>query len=165
MFSKLFKSNEVSPHYYVYALVDWRQDDFVFYVGKGQNDRAFDHINLAFRTSRWSRDKKQQQIVNIIRNASDDDIEKMVITLAEDLTEGEALIIESIVINDVGLDNLTNKISGLSEIKWDRYANEINTKKVNRYLSEIYELGVMNDLKQIQVKTDLKATLKSYLSF
>lgn len=163
MFSNFFsKEEKVNDIFYVYALVDWREEDnWIFYVGKGKNDRAFDHIDDAERTSRWNRSDKHKRIINILRNASNENIDEMVINLGENLTEGEAFILESIIIESIGLYNLTNKISGICEDKWQRYANEIDAKKINKCLKHCSVVSGGVNFSHIKVDTNYLSMFKS----
>jgi hypothetical protein len=79
----------------------------VFYVGYGQNNRVFDHLDLTLAEDRV--EYKKVKIINELREKGctpDIDI------LRTDLNKSQATIIESAVIDAIGLKNLTNIQSG-----------------------------------------------------
>lgn len=87
--------------YYVYVLIDPR-DDHVFYVGKGQNERAFDHVaevrhKIAKGESLTSR--KQLTIESILTEGHDKGPKAIVVARFAD--EDQAFAVESVLINFV----------------------------------------------------------------
>ena len=91
--------------YYVYMLKDPR-DSRTFYVGKGMGNRVFQHVTAA-STSPAISDKLN--LINEIHNA---DLEVEYYILRHGISEEQALEIESVCIDLLGLDNLTNKVKG-----------------------------------------------------
>ncbi len=93
--------------YYVYALVDPRNDE-IFYIGKGINDRVFQHEtekNIGVEGS------KHRRIESIKRAGND--VKKVIILYG--LTEEEAFAAEAALINVMQFlkpDKLTNVVSG-----------------------------------------------------
>jgi hypothetical protein len=91
--------------YYVYLLSDPATDE-VFYVGKGTSNRIFAHINDALTTADES--DKLDRIRAI--HARGDRVHHMV--LRHGLTEKEAFEVEAATIDLMGLDILSNAVSG-----------------------------------------------------
>jgi len=90
--------------YYVYGLVDPR-DNKVFYVGKASgNNRAFDHLKALKNES-----EKSQKIAEIRA----DDFEPRVDILRYGLSSEEiAFEVEAAIIDSIGIENLTNAVRG-----------------------------------------------------
>lgn len=97
--------------YYVYALVDPR-DKRIFYVGKGVGDRVYQHAEAAFEESDES---LKYSTIRDIYNAG---LEVEYYILRHNLSEPEAYLIESVVIDLLTYDAfntehfLTNLVSG-----------------------------------------------------
>jgi len=86
---------------YVYLYIDPNNDE-VFYIGKGQGNRCFQHLEEDSSSDKVDRinelkQKNQQPKIELLRYG---------------LTDNEASLIESSLIDYVGLDNLTNKVRG-----------------------------------------------------
>jgi len=93
--------------YYVYALVDPRNDQ-VFYIGKGINDRVFQHET---EQSENNIGNKLNRIKDII--ASGNEVKKLIVLYG--LTEEAAFAAEAALINIaefLGIGRLTNVVSG-----------------------------------------------------
>ena len=107
--------------YYVYRLIDPRNGN-TFYVGKGKNNRVFahvacaladyDNVNYDFKT-----DKEENLKYQTIRAIHDAGLEVIHIIQRYGLTEHDALVIESALIDVYCLEQLTNTIKG-------HYSNE-----------------------------------------
>jgi len=92
--------------YYVYMLIDPR-DNKPFYVGKGINNRVFDHVKFAIDNPQIVSDKCDK-----IREIGAENVKHMILT--HGLSEDEAYKVEAVAIdllNYVGF-NLTNEVSG-----------------------------------------------------
>lgn len=98
------KSTKEHLRYYIYALVDPR-DQSIFYVGKASaNNRAFNHLKATQKES------KKQRIISEIRSSGN---EATVEILRYGLTNEEiALEVEAAIIDAIGLENLTNAVRG-----------------------------------------------------
>lgn len=96
---------------YVYALIDPR-DDEIFYVGKGTRNRCFAHVAEASSTRKISVDDYEKlDRIREIQNAS----QRVITTLLRHgLSDAEALLVESAVIDALGLQgrDLTNRVAG-----------------------------------------------------
>ena len=75
-------------NYYVYILIDPR-DEKIFYIGKGVNNRIFNHVNDSL-TNTLTSDK-----LNLIREIINENKNVIHLILRHGLTEKEALIVES----------------------------------------------------------------------
>lgn len=91
--------------YYVYALIDPRNDE-IFYIGKGNGNRIFNHVESAI--SSYDSSRKLNRIREILKS----NLEVKHIILRHGLTEDESFEIESCCIDLIGLDKLTNEVSG-----------------------------------------------------
>lgn len=92
-------------NYYVYILIDPR-DEKIFYIGKGVNNRIFNHVNDSL-TNTLTSDK-----LNLIREIINENKNVIHLILRHGLTEKEALIVESSCIDLLGLNQLKNKVKG-----------------------------------------------------
>lgn len=91
--------------YYVYLLKDPSNNE-IFYVGKGINNRLFNHLNCALEGEENS-DK-----LNRIRDVISLGNNVIHYVLRHGLSEKEAFEIEASVIDVIGIQNLTNAQSG-----------------------------------------------------
>ena len=101
-------SNPDAIQFYVYALQDPR-DKKIFYIGKGMGNRVFDHAKDALKEASNSTDK-----IQLIREILKEDKKVNSYIIAHKLSEHEALLIESSLIetlNSIGSD-LSNIVSG-----------------------------------------------------
>ena len=97
--------------YYVYILKDPRNDT-IFYVGKGNGNRLFQHVQCALENATDS-DK-----YNLIREIHKDGKEVEHFILRHGLEEKLSLEIESTIIDLLGIENLTNSVKGHDT--WER---------------------------------------------
>jgi len=108
--------------FYVYALIDPRNDE-IFYIGKGNGNRVFSHIESVNSSSSSSRK------LNRIREILQSNREVKHVLLRHGLTEDESFEVESCCIDLIGLDKLTNEVSGHdSESRGIMTVNEIVTQ-------------------------------------
>lgn len=91
--------------HYVYCLKD-PDTGKVFYVGKGQGNRIFDHLKIAVSTATST--SKLDKIRAI--QAAGRHPEYLIIRSG--LTEESAIQVEAALIEWIGVDNLTNEVSG-----------------------------------------------------
>lgn len=102
---------------YVYALVDPRSDK-VFYVGKGNGNRVFDHCNFALK------EDQESLKLNLIREIIEEGLDVKHYIIRHKLSDAEALIVESVLIDFLTYPEfnnesmLTNIVSGHHQ--WDR---------------------------------------------
>lgn len=102
---------------YVYALVDPRTDK-IFYIGKGAENRVFDHCNFAIK------EDAESLKLNLIREIIAEGLKVKHYILRHKLTDAEAIIVESVLIDLLSYPEfnneslLTNIVSGHHQ--WDR---------------------------------------------
>ncbi len=110
-------SNEVCKElkYYVYRLIDPRNGN-TFYVGQGKNNRVFAHAkgvldNYEGENYNDNEDDESSKI-KIIREIKSSGLSVIYIIQKYGLTKEEALLVESVLIDVYGLNQLSNEIHG-----------------------------------------------------
>ena len=127
---------------YVYLLVDPR-DDKIFYVGKGNGNRVFQHVACALTTPDES-DK-----LEVIRSIMDDGYDVKHYIIRHGLTDEEAFIVESVLIDFLthkgfkDVAKITNIVAGhhqfdrgiksVEEIELLYNVDDISEKSLNKY--------------------------------
>lgn len=114
----------LNQEYYVYCLVDSRNNE-VFYVGKGKNQRVFDHEKWALKNNKdklLQEESKEKRVsenpdykFERIKKINEDNHEVLKYLLNFHLTEKEAFACENTIINYFNCVKgfpLTNKVSG-----------------------------------------------------
>jgi len=107
-------------NFYIYAYLDPRKpgkycyDDVCFlfepfYIGKGMNFRLNVHLNEAKKGNIYYNQYKYNKIIKIISETNRDPI---ITKCATDLTEKDAYDLERKIIDNIGLNNLTNLCEG-----------------------------------------------------
>lgn len=108
--------------YYVYRLVDPRNGE-TFYIGKGINNRVFAHAKCALASYKDINfdsevDDEQNVKYETIRSINDAGLEPIVIIHRYGLSERDAFLIESVLIDSYSLKiDLTNKIKGFGSFE------------------------------------------------
>ncbi len=92
--------------YYVYFLQDPRNNT-VFYIGKGEGNRVFAHVECAIKST--DTDNLKEEIIKDIIG-SGHKVKHYI--LRHGLTEDEAFQLESALIDFIGKDNLSNQQGG-----------------------------------------------------
>ena len=101
-----FSSNTIKQvGYYVYGLRRPGESAY-FYIGKGKGNRVFSHANQKLRAG--IADPKFE-VISSLQNVGGPDID----IIRHSLTEEEALLLESALIDCLGVKQLTNKIKGI----------------------------------------------------
>ncbi len=155
--TRLYKyrfDKEVSDalQYYVYLLVDPR-DNKTFYVGKGKEDRVFQHLS----------EPRENEKADIIRAIfSDETLEdhqrapQIIILRHGIVNEDEALNIESSVIDALGLEHLSNKVRG-SKTEYGRMAIQ---DVIDRYGSETIDIQSGESYFAVSIKATYRSEMK-----
>lgn len=94
--------------YYVYQLKDPRTNE-VFYIGKGKGERILSHLRSAKIDSAIDKDSEKLTIIRRILETGQKPVHEII---RHGLTEEEALLIESVLINYLGLHKLSNSVLG-----------------------------------------------------
>lgn len=138
---------ESNKNYYVYALVDPKNNFVPFYIGKGVNKRVYNHFSsteaLEILSDEASKLRKISELMELGYEKND-----LARILAKNLTEDEAFLLESFLIKTVyGFENLTNKIHGKHHLRFRQHNvlesyNDfdeflVGRKKVNQSRSHI----------------------------
>lgn len=109
--------------HYVYALVD-PQTNAIFYVGKGNGNRAYSHLGRApASNSAVDEPEKLARIAAIRRAGHEPRIEVLRFGLENDAT---ALEVEAALIDAIGLQNLTNRVRGQGVVRGRYTAQQLN---------------------------------------
>lgn len=86
--------------YYVYQLIDPRSNK-PFYIGEGKGKRAWSHLTFNSGCNNPHKDR-------VIRKIQKLGLEVGVEIIKDSLTKEESKLLESRIIDEIGLDNLTN---------------------------------------------------------
>lgn len=124
-------------NYYVYLYSDPDTNE-IFYVGKGKGDRVFAHL------SDTTESEKNKKITEIKSRRKTPKIEILVHGLDEDT----ALRVEAAVIDLIGIDKLTNKISGYKSNTYGRLSVEQLIQRFNNTPANITEPAILIRINQ-----------------
>ena len=94
--------------YYVYELIDPR-DGIVFYVGKGKNNRMYEHVN---KTKKGKMSNNNPHLYYKIKQILENESSVKYNVILENESEEECFRVETETINKYGLENLTNIADG-----------------------------------------------------
>lgn len=92
--------------FYVYYLIDPRNNK-IFYIGEGCDNRAYSHQKFKSRCNNPHKDR-------VIKKIHDAGLEVIVKLVRENLTKDQARAFERLLIEQHGLDNLTNIVKDSS---------------------------------------------------
>lgn len=119
--------------YYVYQLVDPRNNK-PFYIGEGKGKRAWSHLSFQSRCNNPHKDR-------VIKKIHSMGLEVIVIMLYENLTKEQARYYETKVIEEIGIDNLTNicKNANPPILKGDKngFYGKTHTEETRKTLCDI----------------------------
>jgi hypothetical protein len=100
--------------FYVYTYTDPR-DNKIFYVGKGQNNRVFDHLEEK------TENQKVKKIQEILLSGCEPKIDIIIHGLK---TDEEAKRIEASIIDLLGIENLANQVRGYETRTYGKMSTE-----------------------------------------
>ena len=110
MISRFSKNTINAIGYYVYGLRYPRKQDY-FYIGKGKGNRVFSHVK---QTSARGISDPKFDIISTLRSEGGPEID----IIRHGLTEQEALLLESALIDVLGVDQIANKVKGFNSEKY-----------------------------------------------
>lgn len=148
-FNNIQEHQYKDSYYYVYELIDPRSNQ-PFYVGKGKNDRMYQHIEEAKRKiSKTSNKLKINKIRKILNSGYKDVIYNKVI---ENITSDEALLYEQFIISwyrnlKINLCNLTDGGIGGDTFTFHPRKEEIRIIRKNAIKnSELHKIAANNPI-------------------
>jgi len=100
-------AQELKSYVYSYSDPDTK---IPFYIGKGQGNRCFQHME----------DQSESEKVKKLKELQENNKKPLVELLRYGLTDNEASLLEATLIDFVGLDNLTNRVRGLHSRSFGR---------------------------------------------
>jgi uncharacterized protein len=124
--------------FYVYLYVDPR-DNRPFYVGKGQGNRIYHHLNDTTETA------KVQRIEELQKLGQKPTLE----VLRYGLTENEAYLVESAAIDLLGIPELTNRVKGHGSLRGGRARLEDLVQELNAEEVEITDKAILINISQL----------------
>jgi hypothetical protein len=95
--------------WYVYLYTD-PESGRVFYVGKGKGNRCFAHL-------RSKGDADKARVISRLRKL---ELSPRIDILRGGLSQSEAFLVESAVIEALGIDSLSNRVRGHGAVQWGR---------------------------------------------
>lgn len=109
----------MSSDFYVYVYLDPRKEGMFeysncnfsmkpFYIGKGLGNRLYRHLKEAKKGNEYHNPYKYNTIVNILSEG----LEPIIVKVLENVSEEIAYEYEEALVNEIGLDNLTNLCKG-----------------------------------------------------
>jgi hypothetical protein len=117
--------------YYVYSYKDPRNNK-IFYVGKGKDNRVFSHL----------KDRTECRKTKLIEDIKNDGLEPIIEILIHGINnETDALKIESVIIDVIGIENLTNDKRGVESREHGKMTIE---QVISIYNSEPVEIKLKN---------------------
>lgn len=107
--SAFYKQNDDRRWYvYVYRYPQSEPDaGKAFYIGKGCGERVFNHLDLKLKD-----DLREERKVRIIQDLKQRNLSPDLEILADNLSQTDALKYETIAIDAIGVENLTNIVHG-----------------------------------------------------
>ena len=116
MFDHFDVNTQKALQFYVYCLIDPR-DNKVFYIGKGQKNRVFEHIKAADSGQNMDVVFPKLERINSIKNKNH---QVRHVIVRHGLTEDQAFRIEATLIDFLGYlgEDLTNEVAGRHSIRF-----------------------------------------------
>ena len=131
---------------YVYRLIDPRNGE-TFYIGKGSNNRVFDHINRQIEFDKNSDDNIEDEITEkfkILREIKAEELEPIHIIHRHGMDENEAFEVEAALID--AFQGLSNLVAGH---KSNEFGPANASQLVSRY--EAKEMVIFNNHKIVAI--------------
>ena len=110
MISRFSKNTINAIGYHVYGLRCPGGHDY-FYIGKGKGNRVFSHVK---QTSARGISDPKFDIISKLRSEGGPEID----IIRHGLTEQQALLLESALIDVLGVDQIANKVKGFNSEKY-----------------------------------------------
>lgn len=129
---------------YVYYLEDPR-DRSIFYVGKGQGERVFQHMKEA--ESYLGHEKAPTEKLDRIRDILTAGLRPRHVILRSGLSEYESLEVEAAMIDLLGIENLTNMVRGTGTERGIRDAGRLYAAAPRRAKSHNFEFICQDECK------------------
>lgn len=145
MIKKFSPKTKKALGYYVYVYSDPDTKE-PFYVGKGKNDRVFNHLNLKESDDEKAENEKIKKIKDIreIRKK-----EPIIEILAHGLDEETALKVEAAAIDLIGIDNLTNQQRGYKSSTYGKI--EVSTLDARYTEEDLKEEDIIDNIMFIKI--------------
>jgi len=130
---KFSSSEKKELQYYVYIYSHPLTNE-IFYVGKGQNDRVFSHLE----------DKNESEKVKYIKDLRSQKLEPKLEILTHGINDSDAALkIESAIIDLIGIKNLTNQQKGFKSATFGRMTLEQVKSAYSKQMVEITEPAIL----------------------
>lgn len=140
--------------YYVYELIDPRNNQ-VFYVGKGKDNRMFDHV-IEYKKSKQANQFTNYRKLNIIESILNDGLDVKYNKVYKNLDEKDAWQKEIELITvygriDIGTGILTNMTNGGGNTM-----SEVSRKKLSNSLKEYYKNNPITEEQKKKISDRMK---------
>ena len=149
------KTKEALGYYvYVYSDPDTKEP---FYVGKGKNDRVFNHLNIKESDDEKTENEKIKKIKDITEIRKKEPIIEI---LAHGLDEETALKVEAAAIDLIGIKNLTNLQRGHESSTYGKI--EVSILDARYSPVELKEKDIIDNIMIIKINRQYRNNMSSF---